>query len=73
MDGYKADVLFLGVAGLQKADDAMEAAFYRETIEKESETVIRRELVFDNHSEVMFDYALIPPDQIRGEEAACCE
>ncbi len=46
---------------------------YRETIEKESETVIRRELVFDNHSEVMFDYALIPPDQIRGEEAACCE
>ena len=34
MDGYKADVLFLGVAGLQKADDAMEAAFYRETIEK---------------------------------------
>ena len=46
---------------------------YRETIEKESETVIRRELVFDNHSEGMFDYALIPPDQIRGEEAACCE
>ena len=46
---------------------------YRETIEKESETVIRRELVFDNHSEVMFDYALIPPDQICGEEAACCE
>ena len=34
MEGYKADVLFLGVAGLQKADDAMEAAFYRETIEK---------------------------------------
>ena len=34
MDGYKADILFLGVAGLQKADSAMEAAFYRETIEK---------------------------------------
>jgi L-ascorbate metabolism protein UlaG (beta-lactamase superfamily) len=34
MDGYRADVLFLGVAGLQKADTAMEAAFYRETIEK---------------------------------------
>ena len=28
------DVLFLGVAGLQKAEPAMEAAFYRETIEK---------------------------------------
>ena len=46
---------------------------YRETIEKESETIIRRELVFDNHSEVMFDYDLIPPEQIRGEEAPCCE
>ena len=34
MDGYKADVLFLGVAGLQKAEPAMETAFYRETIEK---------------------------------------
>ena len=34
MDGYRADVLFLGVAGLQKADAEMEAAFYRETIEK---------------------------------------
>jgi L-ascorbate metabolism protein UlaG (beta-lactamase superfamily) len=34
MDGYRADVLFLGVAGLQKAEPAMEAAFYRETIEK---------------------------------------
>ena len=34
MEGYKADVLFLGVAGLQKAEPAMEAAFYRETIEK---------------------------------------
>ena len=34
MDGYKADVLFLGVAGLQKASHAMETAFYRETVEK---------------------------------------
>ncbi len=39
---------------------------YRETIEKESETMIGRELIFNNHSEVMFDYSLIPPDQIRG-------
>ena len=43
---------------------------YRETIERGSEAVIRRELVFDNHSEVMFDYSLIPPDQIRGDGAA---
>ena len=34
MDGYKADVLFLGVAGLQKADAAMEETFYKETIDK---------------------------------------
>ena len=43
---------------------------YRETIERGSEAVIRRELVFDNHSEVMFDYSLIPSDQIRGDGAA---
>ncbi len=34
MDGYRADVLFLGVAGLQKADRETERAFYRETIGK---------------------------------------
>ena len=34
MDGYSADVLFLGVAGLQKADAAMEATFFRETVGK---------------------------------------
>lgn len=39
---------------------------YRETIDTETGTAIRRELVLDNHSEVLFDYALIPPDQIRG-------
>ena len=34
MDDYKADVLFLGVAGLQKADEATERKFYSETIDK---------------------------------------
>ncbi len=34
MDDYKADVLFLGVAGLQKADEKTEEIFYQETIEK---------------------------------------
>lgn len=38
---------------------------FRETIETQSEKTVARELVFDNHSEVMFDYSLIPPDQIR--------
>ena len=34
MDGYHADVLFLGEAGLQKADAEMEKAFFEETIGK---------------------------------------
>ena len=34
MDGYRADVLFLGVAGLQKASAAMEETFFRETIDR---------------------------------------
>lgn len=39
---------------------------YKETIEKATGQVIRRDLVLDNHSEVMYDYDLIPKDQIRG-------
>ena len=38
----------------------------KETIEKATGQVIRRDLVLDNHSEVMYDYNLIPKDQIRG-------
>lgn len=34
MDGYQADVLFLGVAGLQKAAPEMERRFFEETIGK---------------------------------------
>lgn len=37
---------------------------YRETIDSKSNTVIKKELKWDNHSQVMFDYNLIPPDQI---------
>lgn len=33
-DGIHADVLFLGVAGLAKADEATEKVFFRETVEK---------------------------------------
>jgi len=43
---------------------------YRETVEKETEKLVHRDLIFNNHSEVMFDYALIPPEQIRGETAS---
>lgn len=34
MDGYKADVLFLGVAGLAKADEETEKTFFEETAAK---------------------------------------
>ena len=40
---------------------------YRETIDRETGAVLEKTLVLDNHSEVMFDYSLIPPDQIRDE------
>ena len=40
MDGFQADVLFLGVAGLQKASPETEAAFYRETIDKLSPKLV---------------------------------
>lgn len=38
---------------------------YRETIDKTTGQVVNRELNWKNHSEVMFDYTLIPKDQIR--------
>ena len=38
---------------------------YRNTIDKDSGKVLQKDLVLDNHSEVMFDYALIPQEQIR--------
>ena len=34
LDGISADVLFLGIAGLSKADADMEKAFFSETVEK---------------------------------------
>jgi len=34
LDGVRADVLFLGIAGLAKADAATEAKFFAETVEK---------------------------------------
>ncbi|MBE5807035.1 MAG: MBL fold metallo-hydrolase [Clostridiales bacterium] len=49
MDGYRADVLFLGTAGLQKADANTEAAFFRETVDK-----LRPKLVIPLHWDNFF-------------------
>lgn len=38
---------------------------YRETLDRETKEVLDQTLIWDNHSEVMFDYELIPKDQIR--------
>lgn len=38
---------------------------YRNTIERGTGNVINKELIWDNHSLVMFDYNLIPKDQIK--------
>ena len=43
---------------------------YRTVIDKNSGEAVRKELILDNHSEVMYDYSLIPKEQIRGEEYA---
>ena len=40
LDGYQADVLFLGVAGLAKADENTEKTFFKETAEKVSPKLI---------------------------------
>lgn len=38
---------------------------YRETLDRATEEVKTKELIWDNHSEVMFDYSLIPKKLIR--------
>ena len=38
---------------------------YRNIIEKTSGEVIEKQLIRDNHSEVMYDYDLIPAELIR--------
>lgn len=49
LDGIRADVLFLGVAGLAKADAATEARFFAETVEK-----VRPSLVIPLHWDNFF-------------------
>ena len=38
---------------------------YRETYDRKTDELLKKELIWDNHSMVMFDPALIPADQIR--------
>lgn len=38
---------------------------YKETLNRETGETIEKKLIRDNHSEVMFDYSMIPQDQIR--------
>ena len=40
---------------------------YRITIDKKTNKEINRELILDNHSEVMYDYNLIPESEIRND------
>ncbi len=40
---------------------------YRDTIDKQTNEVIDHRLIRDNHSEVMFDYSLIPQELIRND------
>lgn len=49
LDGIRADVLFLGVAGLAKADAQTEARFFAETVEK-----VRPKLVIPLHWDNFF-------------------
>lgn len=41
---------------------------YRNTIEKSTGNILNRELIWDNHSLVMYDYDLIPKELIREED-----
>ena len=40
---------------------------YRITIDKKTKKEIKKEMILDNHSEVMYDYNLIPKEQIRND------
>lgn len=40
---------------------------YREVIDKKSGKKLAKELILDNHSQVMYDYALIPKEQIQND------
>ncbi len=41
---------------------------YRTVIDRKSGQELRKELILDNHSEVLYDYSLIPQNEIRNEQ-----
>lgn len=47
---------------------------YKLTIDRATGTVLRRDLILDNRSRVLFDPALIPPEELREEDGGrwCC-
>ena len=55
----------------QKEGDAFfrVSQVYRLVIDKQTGEQLRKELILDNHSRVMYDYALIPQDQIWNDDA----
>ena len=38
---------------------------YKETIDNATNEVVDKKLIVDNHSEVMYDYSMIPKNEIR--------
>ena len=41
---------------------------YRLIIDRKTNEIVDKELILDNHSEVLYDYSLIPKDQIRDDK-----
>ena len=57
----------------EKEDDGIfyrNSKVYRIIIDKETKQEIKKELILNNHSQVMYDYELIPKDEIR-EKKLC--
>lgn len=44
-----------------------DSKIFREICDRQTGEVVEKQLILDNHSEVMFDYSLIPEDQIAQE------
>lgn len=40
---------------------------YREIIDRKTQETVKKELILDNHSEVLYDYKMIPEDQIKND------
>ena len=38
---------------------------YKVTIDRKTNREVKKEIILDNHSKVMYDYKLIPKEQIR--------